>query len=364
MGVNLVLFGTLTIRRSVAFMVLGSMAFTLYLWFFVGFDELFNLLRRINPYNYSIYYSLAILALFLSLLFDSMVWHDLLKALSVRIKLRRLLLYNWIGNFVEMVLPCETVCGEVTRIYLSQKESGENVGVAAASVVSARILNTVMTSIGLVVGSLALILSGGLSLYLISFLVFVSFGTVLAIGIVLYLALKEGSAEKFVNVLARLAKIIAKNRVNIDQQRERIQKSLSSFSQGFKLYKQHPRYLLKPLFYAFVSWFFALVVYLMVFYSLDFRNISIINLAMIYCIAVTVETVTSGLPIGAVEITMVNLYSLSGVPLAIAGAATTLTRLLTFWSQAIAGYPILNWIGAKYLTDRPTRQAKTLMRLI
>lgn len=333
-------------------MVLGSIAFALYLWFFVGFNKLLSVLSRTDPLTYSLYYSFAILALLLSLLFDSMVWHDLLETLSVEIKLRRLVLYNWIGNFVEMVLPCETVCGEVTRIYLSQKESGENVGITAAPVVTARILNTVITSLGLVAGSIYLMLSGSMPVYIFSLLVFVSLGTISAIAIVLYLALNEGSAEKFVNVLARLAKIIAKKRVNIDHQKERIQKSLSSFSQSFKIYKEHPRYLLKPIFYAFVAWFLMLVVYLMVFYSLDFRGISIIDLAMVYCIAVSVEAVTAGLPIGAVEITMVNMYSAFGVPLAIAGAVTTLTRVLTFWCQAIAGYPIVQWVGAKYLIDR------------
>lgn len=346
------LFDALTIRRSIAFMVLGSIAFTLYLWFFVGFDKLFILLSGTNPYNYSFYYSVAILALFLSLVFDSMIWHDLLKTLSVKIKFRKLLLFNWVGNFVEMVLPCETICGEVTRIYLSKKESGEDIGVTTASVVTARLLNTVITSLGLVVGSLALILTRSVPLYLVGLLVFVSLGTIFAIGITLYLALNERSAEKFVSVLIRLAGIITKRRVNLDQQKERIKKSLSTFSHAFRLYKQHPRYLLKPLFYAFVSWFLTLAVYLLIFYSLDFRDISITDLAMIYSIAVTVEVATSGLPIGAVEITMVNLYSLFGVPIAIAGVATTLTRLLTFWCQAIAGYPILHWIGAKYMIDR------------
>jgi hypothetical protein len=35
--------------------------------------------------------------------------------------------------------------------------------------------------------------------------------------------------------------------------------------------------------------------------------------------------------------------------MAVAGAATNLTRLLTFWFQAIVGYPLIEWVGAKAL---------------
>lgn len=74
-----------------------------------------------------------------------------------------------------------------------------------------------------------------------------------------------------------------------------------------------------------------------------------VDLATVYCIVTTVETLTAGFPVGAVEVTMTSLFSLYGVPIAVAGAATTLTRLLTFWCQIIVGYPLVEWIGAKSL---------------
>jgi uncharacterized protein (TIRG00374 family) len=86
---------------------------------------------------------------------------------------------------------------------------------------------------------------------------------------------------------------------------------------------------------------------MMVFYSLNFTAMSLIDLAVVYCVSSTVETLTSGIPVGAVEITMISLYSALGVPLVIAGAATTLTRLLTFWFQIIVGYPIFQLTGLK-----------------
>ena len=101
---------------------------------------------------------------------------------------------------------------------------------------------------------------------------------------------------------------------------------------------------------------FNLVVYLMIFYSLNFTAISLVDLATVYCIITTVETVTAGIPVGAVEVTMVSMFSVLGVPIAIAGAATTIARLLTYWCQVLVGYPLINWVGAKFHFKSSLRQ--------
>ena len=330
-------------------MLLGLVAFVLYLGFFVGIGSLIELISTLNFGQYSLYYSIAIGALFLSVFFDSMIWHSLLKGLKVKMKLRKVLLFNWIGNFVEMVIPCETICGEVTRMYLAKKESNENLGTTAAPIITSRILSTFVYTGGLLGGSLLLVATQKIPVYLLGTLILIAVGTIGMIGVVLYLALKEGAAEKLVSVIIVLVKIVKKDRTWQEQQREKIRLSLYSFGESFRTYKKAPKLLIMPIIYAVVSWFFTLLVYLMVFYSLNFTSISIIELAVVYCVSSTVETITAGFPVGAVEITMISLYSALGVPLIIAGAATTLTRLLTFWCQIIVGYPIFQVTGLKQI---------------
>ena len=104
-------------------MILGLAAFTLYLWFFVGFNGLFSFLSKLNLYQYSLFYTLAAVAFFLAVVFDSLIWHSLLSSLSIKIKLRKIMLYNWIGNFVELVIPTATVGGELTRIVPGSKRN-------------------------------------------------------------------------------------------------------------------------------------------------------------------------------------------------------------------------------------------------
>jgi uncharacterized protein (TIRG00374 family) len=330
-------------------MALGLLAFIIYLTYFVGIGSLVELISSLNLRDYSLFYSIAIGALFLSVFFDSLIWHSLLHGLKVKMKLRKVVLYNWIGNFVEMVIPCETVCGEVTRIYLARKETNGNVGVTAAPVITSRILSTLVYTGGLLVGSLVLVVTEKMPPFLLGTLLLVSVGTIGMIAAILYLALKDSAVEKLVNVFMALVKIVTKSREKQEARKEKLRLSLYSFSDAFRTYKKSPRLLVKPMLYAVVAWVFTLLVYLMVFYSLGFTAISLIDLAMVYCVASTVETLTAGFPVGAVEITMISLYSALGIPVVIAGAATTLTRLLTFWFQIMVGYPIFQFTGLKHI---------------
>jgi uncharacterized protein (TIRG00374 family) len=330
-------------------MALGLVAFILYLWFFVGFDGLFTLLSKINVYQYSMFFALAVGAFFAAVVFDTLIWHSLLNTLSVKVKLRKLVLYNWIGSFVELIIPSATIGGEVVRIALAQRETKHDTGIAAATVIGSRMISTFVYTGGLLVGVLLLLFTHQLPIYLITPIILVAMGTATVIAGIFVIAFKAGAVDKITSLASRVIKRVIKNPEKQASYTEKIHAGLSSFSEVFKTLKDHPRQLIKPTLYAITSWMFYLVVYLMVFYALGFTAISLIDLATVYCIITTVETVTAGIPVGAVEVTMISLFALYGVPIAVAGAATTIVRLLTFWCQIIVGYPLIEWMGVKSL---------------
>jgi len=330
-------------------MVLGLAAFIAYLEIFVKFDSLIELFDALDFAQYAFYLSLAILSLVLMVFFDSLIFYYLLQGLKVKIKLAKMFVYNWIGNFVEMVVPCETVCGEVTRIYLIQKDTKTNIGTSAAPVISSRIISTVIYTGGLLVGSIILAFRGQLPLYLLGTLLVISFGTIGVIAVFFYVALKRGADEKLVNIIMYLLKVITKNQAKLDKRKEQLQKSLFSFTEAIRTYEEKPKLIIRPTICAVIGYIFNLMIFLMVFYALNFRSITFSDLAVVYFISSTVETITSGFPVGAVEITMINLYAGLNVPLVIAVAATTLSRLLTFWVQILVGYPIVQFTGLKQL---------------
>ena len=340
--------------------MLGLVAFIIYLAFFVGIGSLVQLVSQLDLQRYSLFYSIAIAALLVSVVFDSMIWYSLLKGLKVQLSLKKVVLYNWVGNFVEMVIPCQTVCGEVTRLYLAKKETKQNVGATAAPIITSRILSTIVYTSGLLLGSLILVITKqSLPTLLVWTLFTVAVGSIGIITAVLLLALKEGAADKLVSVAMLFIKIITKSSIKQEEKKEQLRTSLYSFTEAFQTYKRKPVLLAKPMVFAVLAWLSILLVYLMVFYSLDFTAITLVDLALVYCVASTVETVTAGFPVGAVEITMISLYSVLGVPLVIAGAATTLIRLLTFWVQVIVGYPVFHLTGLKYLLKGGFTQALT-----
>jgi uncharacterized protein (TIRG00374 family) len=334
-------------HRSIILILVGLATFILYLFFFGDFQGFLTVLGTLDLRNYAIFYCLAILAVVMAVFFDSLIWYYLLDALRIRIRFRRIMLYNWIGNFVEMVIPCETVCGEATRIYLAQREPQASLGISSATVISSRMLSTFVYTSGLIVGFTALALTQTVPSYLLTIVALITAGTAAVMGMILYLAFKEGATEKTVNFLMKIISIIIKRPAKLAHEKESLQKTLYSFSESFRTYRDNPKLLVKPAFFAVVAWFFNLLVYLLIFYSLGFSNIGILDLATVYSVSSTVETLTAGFPVGAVEITLINMFSLYGVPVATAAAATTLARLITFWCQVLIGYPLINLAGLK-----------------
>jgi len=121
-------------------------------------------------YQYSLFFLLAIVCVFSSVVFDSLIWHSLLSSLSVKVKLRKIILFNLIGNFVELVVPSATVGGELTRIVLAQKETKHDAGIAAGTVIGSRIIGTFVYSGGLLVSFLILLFFHQLPIYMVHLL--------------------------------------------------------------------------------------------------------------------------------------------------------------------------------------------------
>jgi len=343
-----------SIRKTIAFIAVGLLAFILYLYFCVGFAEIFYVLRQVNPVEYILYYSLTFVAILLSIFFYSLTWQKLMKVLSINMSLLKAFLYSWLGNFVDLVVPLETVSGELAKVYLVCRETKYPAGNVVASIVSHRIISTLMTLGGLIAGSVFLIFTYKVVSYVLSLLVIMVLATAAFIVILLYLCFAEEAVKKLANGVIRLAEIMTRNRIKLDNLREKIQHNVSLFHQGIRTFGKQPKYLVEPTVYAFVSWFFHVIIYFLVFYALGFTEIStrVSETIVVYSISMAVQTLPLSLPVGLVEIVMTSLYALLGVPLAVSGAATTLIRIVNFWFQIIIGYIIVQWIGIKNLLDK------------
>jgi uncharacterized protein (TIRG00374 family) len=340
-------------------MVIGLIVFLLYLYFFVGFGELLYVLQNLNTANYVFYYSLAILATVLGVFFVAAAWHDLLKSLSVKVKLRSVFLYTWVGYFVDLMVPCQAVCGEVTRIYLVHNENHESYGAVAASSLTNRIISYFISSIGLLAGIvLVLTRASGVPILVLELLVIALIGTVIYLGGLFYLALEEQAAGKVAGLLFKLVNALRLSKYLPKDLPERTQNSLLVLHQGFKTFRDKPRCLVKPLLFQFLSMLLNIMVYVLVFYSLGLRSLYLDFFIIVYFIVGVIQIAAAVFSVGALDIALANLFASYGMSdIGFGALAATLLRFLTFWMPIVVGYVAVQAIGARRLLNSKGKEA-------
>ena len=347
-------------------MTAGLIAFILYLYFFVGFSSLFSVLSSLNTANYILYYSFAILATVLSILFVAAAWHDLLKSLSVKVKLRSVFLYTWAGYFVDLVVPCQAVCGEVTRIYLVHQENRENYGPIAASSLTNRIISYFMSSVGLLSG-IVLVLTrlDAVPPLVLELLMIGLVGTCIYLGVLFYLAIKEEAAGKLAGLLFKVVGALKLSKYLSSDLPERTQNALRVFHQGFQTFRSKPRSLVKPFVYQLLSLLLNISVFVLVFFSLGLTNLHLDFFIIVYFIVGTIQIAAAVFSVGALDIALANLFLAYGVPdIGVAAIATTLLRFLTFWMPVVVGYVTVQAIGARRLLNPKATEAITAQQKI
>jgi uncharacterized protein (TIRG00374 family) len=144
-------------------MILGLIVLLVYLYFYIGISQIELVLKNVNSTQYAFYYSLALLAVLASVFFWSVAWNNILRGLSIKVSFRRAYLYYWVSYFTDLGVPCATLCGELTRLYLVQKETHENYGALASAAITNRIVAYTVVTVGLYGGALLIFLKPSVS---------------------------------------------------------------------------------------------------------------------------------------------------------------------------------------------------------
>ncbi len=350
-------------RRFLPFLLIGVLALVCYLYFFVDIQEMMVLLGSVNP----VYYSLAIIALLLDAFFFSLAWHYFLVPLSIKVSFRRTLLFVWAAIFVDILVPAESVSGDVSKAYLMSKETGNterNTGKIAASLVSHRILSTVVVLGSLLVSCLFFFIlryeipeEPVLGMSISNWIVLVTVGTAVTLFFLFTLAIKEEITRKIMDPLLKLAVFISKGRWQLTRLQSRVRKALNAFHYAIKVFGRHPSSLARPVFFSLVSWLFSLLISSLVFVSLG-HPIHFGIVVIVYSLSCAIQSIPLGVPaeVGLTEVVMISLYTafLRGTPGladvgALSAAATFLIRILTVGFRLFIGFAAIQWVGAKAL---------------
>ncbi|MFQ6080987.1 MAG: YbhN family protein [Candidatus Bathyarchaeia archaeon] len=335
-------------KKSVTVLVAGLLAFVLFLYFFVDMGSVVTTIQQANP----VYYSLAFIAAVVNMLFHSLTWWCLLRLLSIRVSFLKVLSFIWIGSFVDILVPAESVSGEITRAYLMSKDSGENMGRIAMSVIGHRILYTTISLVGLIAGSTLFTLRHDVPQLVLSLIVAITVGTAASLVFLLLLCFKRKISQKIVDLLLSFLDFILRGRWRLARLRPKARRTLNAFYEGIKTLGDHPRSLVWLVTFSATAWFFNLLIPFFVFISLGIEP-PLSTIVVVFSLTNALQTVPLGIPgeVGLIEITMTSLYTVLGIPSTISSTATILARGVTLWFKLFVGGMMVQGMGIKKLMD-------------
>ncbi len=336
------------VRRGIPFLLIGLFILLLFLYYFVGVTDIVMYIQQADP----LYFSLAVVASVLSTVFASLTWQRLLSLLSIKAPLRKTLLFTWIGTFVDILIPAESISGEVSKVYLMSTSSNEDAGKVAASVVSQRILSMATTLSGLIVGSVIFVARFKPPPLLLGFIVVAVAGTAFSMGFLFYLCLRRQATERVVDWVLNVFAKITMGRWKLTALKLRAERVLMAFYDGIETLGRRPKGFASPIILSTAAWAFDLLVVWLVFASVDPTHLSLGVMLIVYSLGSAFQTIPIGIPgeVGLIEIVTATLYTLLGIPISIGASVALLTRVITLWFRLLMGGVAVQWAGIKTLT--------------
>jgi len=335
------------LTRTLPLLLAGLILFLIYLYF-IGFS---NIIEAFSKVNLEIFL-LAVLTTLIDVFLFTFTWQYLLKALSVKLHFSRALSYVLAGVFVDILIPAESVSGEISKIYFMNRE-GADVGKVTATLVIQRIYGMIITASTMLSACLILLTTTHLPGIIINLVLFFSGLTLIFLALILIFCLKKEFTEKIIKKVLGFLKRILPKRLNLQSWEKMVEKALNTFFPSLFILAKTPKKLLVSVVSAVSSWIFCLLTSQFVFYSLG-HPISFPVVMLVYSLSMIIQSIPAGIPaeVGITEIVMSSLYASFGVNQALAAAATILIRFLTIWLKFTMGFIALQWVGIKIIVDK------------
>jgi uncharacterized protein (TIRG00374 family) len=311
--------------------LLGYSALALYLFYFVGIGELILAVERVNIGIYA----LAIASVIVSLMFHTLVWFQLLKALQIRLTFRKTYVLYWVGVFVDNLIPGGW-SGDLFKAYLLNKDPTVQSGKAVASVVAKNMYEAIFNLFNMILGIVLLLLNYTLEGSLLIALGGIMMLLTLPLIILLVVSFKLEGAKKVIAGLFRFLSRVGRNRWHLDELQTKINKALGDYHEGMKILVQNPRMLFKPMVLSFFAWGFEVVTLLFVFASLG-QLISPDKVIIVRSIAGNVEAQGYAFA-GYAQIITSEIYRALGVPFVIGASVALLGGVGLFCLKTVISY--------------------------
>lgn len=339
--------------KTVPLLAVGLILFFIYLLVLVDIPEMIHVISRVNI----AIYILAAAALLIETTLFASAWQYLLIPLSVKISMKKTFLFVWVGVFVDLLIPAESVSGDIAKVYLMSKEPDVNAGKVVASLISMRILSGITSTATLSISFLAmLMLDYTINNTMIQILVIVTVLSALAFLLLIVLCLKENWTERLVYASVNLLERLSRGRLKLADIRTRIVDGLKAFFGSLKILSSKPITLILPTVLYIFAWVFSIAIVFLVFAAIGYSDpggplILLLKTMIIYTLLVAIKSIPLGIPaeVGLPEIFLTSSFILFGIPIEISAAVTVLTRILTVWLRFFIGFIAVQWLGIRSL---------------
>lgn len=310
--------------------VVGFVVFLLYM-FFAG--NLGQMVAVMGDTNVPIYV-LAFLCVVASATFDAATWYGILRKLSVKVRFRVVFNLNWVGSFVDAIIPGGW-SGDIFKAYLLSKERIDGPKIAASIVVK-KVFELLVT-LGVLVVSLVLL---GVN-YSLSNSVVIAIGVVmgllsLPLVVILYLSLNATTSETVLRWIRRLSGLIRGKRSEDPEAENRLRRSLSQFQEGIVTIRKNPKAMLEPLLFQAVGLVFNILALYLIFASIGYL-VSPDKVIITNSIVTTIQTQGVALA-GFSPVVSSTIYSVLGISPLISISSSLLASFPTFWFKFFVSF--------------------------
>ena len=335
--------------RTVALPLIGVAAFLAYLYLFrVDVVEIIANIGATDPFLYF----LAALLTFASTFLHAAAWRSLLSPLSVKLSTTKAYLYVWYGVFVDLIIPAESVSGEVSITYLITREQGSRAtGKAIASLVAHRLINMSMALIMLFAGLCLVSAEANLNSLVFNLSLTLMGSTAFFLALLLLFSVRKDWTLNAIDCLLRVAERLTKGRWDLARFRGRVVRTTEVFYDSLQMLGRAPKSMALSIFLSTLSWLSHLAVSYMVFLAIGFpASLKLWGIVLVaQVIVIAVKSIPLGVPfeVGLPEITLTTLYAVLGIPMDVGATVTVLSRFLTVWLRFFVGFAVHEWLEMK-----------------
>jgi uncharacterized protein (TIRG00374 family) len=341
-------------RKTVLLPIIGLAAFFLYILLFnVDIMEIIATARRADLLIFGAAAAVSLVEVF----FYAMSWQTILRYLKVKISIIRSNLFVWYGTFMDIVIPAESISGELCRIYLVNREQNGTSGKVVASVITQRLIGMGMNVLFLVIGIYLLFSEKAINPIIFNLILFITGAIAFIIALIILVSAKEKWSKKVITALIGAGEWITRGKwKTLNKIKEEALQETKIFHDSKKEFVHKPRSLILPTILLTINWACSMSVPYLVFLSLGYEvpwSVILITASIV----VAVKSIPIGVPfeVGLPEITMTTLFtSLLGIQYAgVCATATILSRILTLWLRFGIGFAAQQWVELKPVITSP-----------